>query len=320
MAQFTWAIGGSGSVPTGVLKNHKLSQKIREASIVNTQFAQLARPEPGYGKKMGENITITRIANITVPTTTVLTEGVRIPEDQITMSTQAITVAENGRAVPFTSIAKDLLFFDLENPVQKALMKQLKVSLDNDAATAAKSGQIVAIPEAAGTLTFETDGDATATAAVNLNLFHVEQMRDYAFTTLNLDFHTGDSYLCVADTTALRGLKRDANWKAWQQPISREAMFNSEVGKIESIRFIESNNRTALSGTKGTGSVLGEAVLLGDDALVSVIAEDPHLRMKKPEDFDRSQGVAWYGIYAYGQIWNDSGNAGQARSIYVTSA
>jgi len=39
--------GWTADAPTGVYKNHKLSAKIRMASIAETKFMQFTRPEPG---------------------------------------------------------------------------------------------------------------------------------------------------------------------------------------------------------------------------------------------------------------------------------
>ena len=317
MAMTSW----SNTYPaTGLLKSNKLSEKLRVASLVRTRFAQLAVPEPGYGKKMGESITITRFANLSIPTTSVIEELSDVPTDTISFSTQAITVLERGRAIPMTNFAKHLSTFDLQDKVQKLLMNQLKISLDIDAATAAKAGQVVAIPDGASSLTFETDGDPTATATVNANLYHMEQLRDYMHTILNVEPYDGENYIGVADTKFIRGVKSDSRWENWKVYTSSEEKASFEIGRIENIRLVESNNRNALSGTKGTGSVLGEAVIMGDDCLVSVIAQDPQIVVDAGRNFNRFQQVAWLGIYSYAQVWSDSGNAGQARSVYVTSA
>ena len=69
----------------------------------------------------------------------------------------------------------------------------------------------------------------------------------------------------------------------------------------------------------GTGSVLGEGVVFGDDAVVMAEAISPELRAAMPQDFGRSQAVAWYGVLAFAQVWGDSGNAGQARVVHVGS-
>lgn len=306
--------------PSGVYKNHKLSSQIREAAIAETKFMQFVRPEPGYGKKMGESINITRVSNVSVPTSSNLEENVRIPEDNVTLSTQAITVAENGRSIPFTSFAADLSHLDLRNVIQKQLKNQMKLLLDIDAATAFKAGQVKAIPTGISALTFDTDGTASSAATVNLNMYHLEEIRDYMFSTLHIEPAVGDDYIGLIATKAKRGIMRDPAWEDWKKYTDPSAKFNSEVGRAENIRMVEVNHASALSGSKGTGSVLGEGVFFGEDAVVMAVAEDPELRAKMADDYGRSQGVAWYGIYSFGQIWSDSASAGEARVVHLTSS
>lgn len=318
MAQFNWVSDG----PSGVYKNHDLSAKIRMASIKEAKFMQFVKPEEGYGKKKGENVTITRVSNVTVPSDDSLSESMRVPEDTLSLSTQAISVVERGRAIPYTKLAIDLSHFDLGNAIQKKLKDQLKLSMDIAAAAKFKAGKILMIPEGISTSTFETDGAATATAASNLNMYHVESVRDYMFSTLNIAPYIGDDYMCIMITQAKRGLMRDPAWVDWKKYTDPAAKFNGEVGRIENIRFVETNHTSALSENLGTGDVMGEAVFFGEDPVTMAVAEDPHLIAEENvgNDFGRSKSVAWYGIYGFGQIWSDSANAGEARSIYMTSA
>lgn len=306
--------------PTGVYKNHKLSSQLREASIAQTQFMQFVRPEDGYGKKMGESITITRISNISVPTSSVLVENDPIPEDNVTLSTQAITVSEHGRAVPFTSFSQDLAHIDLRNAIQRQLVRQMSLSLDITAATAAKAGQVTAIPDGIASITFDTDGTASTTATKAPALYHIEQIRDYMYSTLNIEPMPDGKYVGILATKSKRSLMSDPSWQDWKKYTDPEAKYNSEVGMIEDIRLIETNHGSALTNGVGTNSVLGEGVFFGDDALVMAVAEDPELRAEIPKDFGRRQSVAWYGVYAMGQVWSDSATAGEARVIYMTSA
>lgn len=312
--------GWLSDAPSGVYKNHKLSAKIRMAAIAECKFMQFVRPEPGYGKKMGESISITRVANVTVPSNDALLENVRIPEDQFALSTQQISVAERGRAIPYTSLALDLAHFDLQNAIQMKLKDQLKLSMDNATATAFKAGQVKAIPTGAAALTFDTDGTASSAATVNLNMYHIEQIRDYMYGTLHIDPYVGDDYVCILSYKAKRGIFNDPNWRDWQKYTDPSKKYNGEIGRIENIRFVETNNTSAMSASLGTGSVLGEAVFFGMDPVVMAVAQDPELRAKESEDYGRSKGVAWYGIYGYGQVWGDSANAGEARVVHVTSS
>jgi N4-gp56 family major capsid protein len=298
-----------------------MSMKLREAAIAETKFMQFVNLEPNYGRKSGETVTITRVSNLTEPSSAVLTEGTRISEDDLSLSTTSITVREVGRAVPFTSLSEDLGEFDMKNMVQRALKKQMALVMDADAASAFKSSsaKIKAIPTGTADLTFDTDGTPSSAATVNLNVYHVEQIRDYMFSTLHIPAYIGDDYIGLVATKAKRGLMSDPAWEQWHKYTDPQNKYNSEVGRLENIRFIEINNANALSNTKGTGSVLGEGVFIGEDAVAFAAALDPELRAAIPQDFGRAKSVAWYGIYNFGVVWNTA-NAGEARIVHLTSS
>lgn len=315
MATQSWTY----DAPTGAYKSHDLSSKIRMAAIKACKFMPFVKPEEGYGKKKGESITITRVSNIDLPSDDTLSELNPIPEDTLSLSTQAITVSERGRAIPYSSLAADLAHFDLEGSIQKKLRDQLKLRMDIAAAVAFKAGKILAIPTGISETTFETDGAVSNTAASNLNVYHVESIRDYMFSTLNIAPYMDDDYVCILITQAKRGIVRDPAWKEWKTYTDPAAKFNGEIGRLENIRFIETNHTSALSQNLGTGSVMGEAVFFGEDPVAMGVTEDPHLRAKESGDYGRSKGVAWYGQYGFAQIWGDSANAGEARVVYMTS-
>lgn len=305
--------------PSGVYKNHSLSSQLRMAAIADTKFMQFVRPEGGYGKKKGESITITRVANIDVPTDGRLVENNRIPEDELTLSTTAITVSEWGRSVPYSSLSEDLGKFNVENMIQKKLKDQMALTLDNAAADAFTGGLVKAIPNGVASLVFDTDGTASTTATANLNMYHVEQIRDYMYSTLNVEPYEGDDYICICSTKAKRGLISDPAWETWHKYTDPAAKYKSEIGRIENIRFIETNNTSALSGSLGSGGVLGEAVFFGADAVAMAVAEDPELRIGMPQDYGRQKGVAWYGILEFGRVW-DSASPGEGRIVHLASA
>lgn len=312
---FSWAF----DAPSGVYKNHALSSQIRKASIAETKFNQFVKPEPGYGKKKGENITIIRISNLAIPTTARLTENRDIPEDELAIATVSITVSEWGRAVPFTSFADDLSTFNLENTIQKALKDQMSIILDKACCAAFQACKIKAIPDGVASLTFDTDGTASTQATANLNVYHIEQIRDYMFSTLKVPPYEGDDYIGLITTKAKRGIMNDPAWEPWHRYTDPQAKFNSEVGRMENIRFVEINNLDAMSSSKGLNGVLGEGIFFGSDAVVMAVVQDPELRAKIPEDFGRRKAVAWYGILEYGEVWNVA-SAGEAKIVHLTSS
>lgn len=311
---FTWTF----DAPTGVFKNHAMSSQLRLAAIAECKFMQFVKPEPGYGKKKGESITITRVSNIAVPTNGRLSENNRIPEDELVLTTVAITVSEWGRSVPYTSLPEDLSKFDVENIIQKKLRDQMSLVLDAAAAAAFKTAKIKATPTGVTSINFDTNGTVSQQATVNVQLYHIEQIRDYMFSTLNIPHYEGDDYIGLVSTKAKRGLINDPNFELWHKYTDPQMKYKSEIGRIEGIRFIEINNTASLSGSKGLAGVMGEAVFFGEDGVAMAVAEDPELRAAIPQDFGRSKSVAWYGILEFGLVW-DTANAGEARVIHLTS-
>jgi N4-gp56 family major capsid protein len=213
----------------------------------------------------------------------------------------------------------DLAHFDLENAIQKKLKDQLKLSMDIEAAAAFKDGQLIAVPTGVSALTILTDGINDTAGVAGMNMFHVESIRDAMYSTYNIAPYSGDDYVCILSTQAKRSLIRDPAWVDWKKYTDPAAKYNGEVGRIENIRFVETNHTSALAQDYGTGDVVGEAVFFGEDPVVMGVVEDPHLRLKEPGDYGRSKGVAWYGNYGFGQVWTDSANAGEARVMYFSS-
>lgn len=313
MATFTW----TWDAPTGVYKSHKMSSKLWESSVAGSVFMDHVRPVDGFGRKQGESITLTRIANIAEPVSALLTEAVRIPEDDFALSIHTITVKELGRSVPYTSLSMDLSEFDLENPIQRKLRDQMRLVLDTMAAGAFKRASVKYVPTGAATNNITFNGTPGAQATANLNFFHVEEIRDLMYDTLFVPPYENGDYLGIFRTRGLRGLKRDPKWEVWHQYTDPQAKWNGEVGRIESVRFIETNHSQAL-GNIGLAGVLGEGVIFGEDGIAMAEAMSPELRAAIPGDFGRAKAVAWYGILEFEIIWN-TGNAGEAKVVHVAS-
>lgn len=314
MAQFEWVF----DAPTGTFKQHALSRQLLEASIEMAVFPEHAGDAGGFGRKQGESVTWTRVGNITEPTTAVLSEVDRIPEDNYSLTTRAAVVQELGRAVPFTSLAEDLSWFDLENSVQGKLRQQMTLVLDALAATAFKSGQHKWAPTGITSRNLGTGGTFGAAATVNLGVWHLEEMFEYLFDTLHADPAEGDDYIGIFRSLGLRGVSRDPDFEEWRKYTDPSTKFNNEMGRWSQIRLIRTNHNNAL-GQVGTGSVLGEGVVFGADAVRMAEAMAPELRAAIPQDFGRKKAVAWYGVLRFQSTWGDSANAGEANIIHVGS-
>lgn len=310
MSTHTWTF----DAPTGVYKNHAMSRELLERAIAETVVADFARTETDFGKGMGESITLTRVSTVSEPTNATLSETMRIPEDTISLSTKAITVNEIGRAVPYTSLSNDLSEFDMENPIQRELQKQMRLYLDTLAAAAFKAAQLKYVPTGLTSSTTATNGTMPATATANLNVYHIEEIRDLLYDSYFAPPAIGDDYVGIFRTLAIRGLKRDPAWEEWHKYTDPSVKFNSEVGRMENTRFIETNHANAF----GSNGTLGEGVIFGEDGITLAEAQSPELRAAMPTDYGRKKAVAWYGILAFDIIW-DTSNSGEARIMHVGS-
>jgi len=316
MATQTWEF----DAPTGAYKDHKISSKVFKAAIAQTKVMQFVPDvEGGFGENMGESVALIRAANIASPTSAVLEETLEIPEDPFSISTSSITLQEIGRKVVWTRRASQRAPFDMPEVVVDKLRDQLSLELDRLAIAAFTGAQIKAIPDGEASLTFDTDGTASTAATVNLNYFHVEQLRDYLFSTIHSPTFEGDEFFGLVSTKGLRGLKQDPKFEVWNRYTTPENKANGEVGKIEGIRFIEINNTNVLSATLGTGSVLGEGVFFGRDAVRMAAAVPPEIFREIPTDGGRRNVAGWYGDIGFGEVFPTS-NDGEARILHLTSS
>jgi N4-gp56 family major capsid protein len=313
MAVFQWQF----DAPTGTYKSHAMSRKLYRQSIEESMFSDFVRPISGFGKKMGDTVTVTRLGRLTEPTDGTLIEGERIPEDTWSMSTTSTTVQELGRAVPYTSLAEDLSEFDIENPIQSALRDQLKLTLDTKIAVTFRTAQIKYAITGLTSNNITTNGTFGAASTANLNTWHLEQIRDYLYDTLFCPPYSGDDYIGIFRTLGIRGVKQDPAWEEWHKYTDPSSKYNGEAGRWEHIRLLETNHAGALRKV-GTGSVLGEGLVFGADAVAMAEVLTPELRAAIPGDFGRAKAVAWYAILSYLLIWG-TGNAGQAKVIHVGS-
>ena len=317
--EFTW----TNDVADGsVLKNHALSSKLMEHATLDFICAQFVTPVEGFGKKMGETVTLPHYKPLTVPTSAVLSETNRIPIDKLEMGSRAITVSEWGRGVQYTSLAENLSKFAPSDVVQKKLLEQMNNVIDNAVAAAFKTAKIAFQPTSLTGGTFDTDGTPSTTATQNLTVAHLALIRDYLAATIHAPFYKGNHYVGIFATKSMRGIKDDRYFQTWNQYLRKgDVIFNSEIGMVESIRLIECTNASAFTNGVGTGSVLGEGVVFGDEAVAEVEVETPELRASPDyqSDFGRIKAVAWYGVMAYGTWW-DTANDREAKIIRIASA
>ena len=296
----------------GVYKDHTLSSKIREAAIANAQFMRFARPEPGYGKNKGASVTITRVFPLGLASR--VSELDRLPSGRPLIDTKAITVSEWGFKIPMTEFEKNLTHFDLNNQFQRVLRDQMKLTMDDMASDAFKATPIKYTPQTTGAVINTASTFSTANA--NLSIADLRNIYDYFRATLKAPTYKNGKYVGILSTKAARGIKNDPEYKDWQAPTGSGPFMDARLRDVEGFMLIETNHLDALSDTKGTGNVLGEAVFFGEDPVALATVDEPELRAGIPEDLGRFRDVGWVGTLEAGLVWD---TASYARVIHVGS-
>jgi N4-gp56 family major capsid protein len=317
---YTWTYDAS----SGTYKSHALSGDLLKLAALKFKFVPFTRKVKAFGRKMGETLTLPYYKAISEPTTAQLEEETRIPIDQLQMGTYTITIREWGRGVEFTSLAEDLSQLSPNEGAQKALKDQMALCMDSAAAAAftGTNAKIAFIPTSLTGGTFDTDGTPSTTALVNMTKDHLGVIRDYMANTIHTPFYDGEWYIGLFATKALRGLKNDRVILAFNMYLQKgDLLYRGEIGMVEQIRLVEVNHENALSDAIGSGSVLGEGVVFGEDAVGRIEIDYPQLRadMNYKSDFGRRRAVAWYGTVAFDVLFQSATDR-ECRIVKVGSA
>lgn len=326
MAQQSWQ-ADSGS--NGFRPVVEISKKVVHAAQPMMKFRQFVSVETAFGKNKGESVQIYRAGNTDEESAAdAINELDRIPTISMAVSPRLITVNEYGRAIPFTGKVETLAEVDVESNVYlKGLRNHMAKTIDRQVASAFKSSDLMAIPIlATNTITWDVDGTPSTAATSNINAKLLKDIIDAmktgefgANTGRPIPFYDGESYVAIATTRFLRGLKDDADYEVAAKYAHPEDLYLGEVGRFYNVRFIETNHFAALDNSVGTGGVLGEAVIFGEDPVREVVAIPEEIRAKLPEDYGRDKGLAWYAMLGWGRVW-DFSTDGEEHIVRVTSA
>lgn len=299
--------------PSGTYKNNALSTQIRRQAIADTQFMKFARVEPGYGKKKGESVTITRILKL--PLATRVGETDRLPSGRPAIESKSLTVSQWGFKIPMTEFEMNLTYFDLMNQFQMNLKDQMALTMDKMVADAAKLTPIKYVPTTTGG-TFSTNGIAASTATRNLGVQDLRRIWDELHATLKAPTYSNGKYVGILSTRAARGLKNDPEYKDWISEQTAEPFITGRLKDIENFALIETNHFDAMADLVGASTTTGEAIFFGADAFGQVVIQNPEIRAGIPEELGTFREVGWVGTLEAFLTWE---KASLARAVHVTS-
>lgn len=296
----------------GFFTNNQLSREVRYKAQTMQRFRQFCDAEPAAGTNRGNKVFFDKISNISTAGGT-LTETDTIPKRNYTITQGTLTMTEYGNSIPFTQKVKTLSDIQVPDTIRTVLMNDMKVVLDSAAATQFKTNDYIATITNTATTTFGSAAAALATAGANMSDKNVRDIVD-RMKTLLIPKREDDNYVCIASTNSIRGLYDFFESKAVNTTL--QPLYRGEVGQYYGCRFVEETN--FLSNADGSNGLYGEAVFFGADAVREGIAIPEEIRVGIPTDFGRDQGIAWYALLGFQQVWDFSAD-GQTRIIVVDS-
>lgn len=313
MPQALWTNEGS------YLRSPKLSEQMRKQALPMFIFRQFVDKKDGLGKNAGDSVEFTKMLRIDTKGGTLI-ETNTMPNNRIKVIKDSVTVTEYGNAVPYTQKLETLSEFTMKTEYERGLVDDQKDTLDDEIATAFKLAKFKAVCTAttkAG-IAFTTDGTAVAIAVNNPSDKNIRGIVDYAKKKQIPKM--GNMYVSIGSTEFISGIYDDLQAvAAYAEP---EFRFKDEIGKYYGTRFIEDNN--ILSNTIGTGSIYGEGLLFGEEAVAEAVALPEELRYEET-DLGRSKKLGWYAILGFKKIWDldtddlNSTGKGIERIIHITS-
>jgi N4-gp56 family major capsid protein len=298
--------------PSGVYKNHTLSSEIRREAMYDVQLMKFLRPEPGYGKRKGDTITVTRVMQL--PVAGRVNETDVLPSGRPAINTKSLTISEWGFKTPMTEFEQNLTYFDMSNQFQQMLRDQMSITLDLMCAQALKLTPYKYTPEVGGGV-FSSTGSPAGLATANLAISDLRQIRDQLRKN-KVPYFRGGKYVGVLSVRASRGIKNDPEYKDWVAPSENEPMVAGRMKDVEGFMLLESNNTFSLLDLVGSSAVCGEALFFGQDSAFLGVVENPELRAGIPVDLGRFREVGWVGTLDASLTWDIPS---LSRVIQVTS-
>lgn len=306
----------------GFLSAKNLSKELREALQPMSRFRQFCDVKDAASKNKGNTFTWDVVSDVATAGGT-LVETNTIPETQFTITQATLTITEYGNSVPYSGKLESLSEIGVRKPVMTALRNDAKKVFDRAAYVQFYATQLRVLGGASGAISSFTNGTCTGTNSIALGSGHVKNIVDY-MKERNIDPYVNDDYMCIAWPTTFRTLKNNIESLKQYTETGLNMIFNGEIGRYESVRFVEQTNcakgvsTDGVTGTAWPNSALSDwAFFFGEDTVAEGVAVPEEIRAKIPTDYGRSKGVAWYYLGGFGIVHT---TAAQSRIVMWDSA
>lgn len=253
-----------------------------------------------------------------------LAENQVMPETGFTIAQKQLTVTEAGNSVPYTGKLTDLAKQDVVTIIDKTLKDDARKYFDIEAFLQFKRTPLRASPGSGTSTTqiaLDTNGVASQTNNVAYGTGHVKAIGD-AMKERNIPPYINDDYVVISHPSTYRTLKNSLETLHQYTETGLAHIFNGEIGRYESFRFIEQTfipkggaaDSTTFDPWAGVADAWNNnlsswAFHMGGDTVTEAVCVPEEIRAKLPGDYGRSRGIAWYYLGGFGLVHEDATNA-----------
>lgn len=274
-------------------------------------FDQAADVQPVQQAMPGTGVTFTIFSDIAAATST-LNEVTDVTPTALSDSQVTVTLNEYGNAVVTTAKLRGTAFLDVDSAAANIIGYNAGDSID----------QVIREVLAGGTnVVYATGGASTPTSRVTVQAEDIIAADDVRRVTAQLraaNVATFDgSYMGFIHPDVSYDFRSATDASAWRTPanyVNPEGIYNGEIGKFESVRFIETPRAKvftdASNGTSTTGSIDVYAThIMGRQALAKAYSvQDGNgavpkiVRGNVTDILMRLQPLGWYWLGGYGRF------------------
>jgi N4-gp56 family major capsid protein len=306
----TQNLGGYTAAP-------KLSKFLRESLQPSLKFRQLcdARDATMGGKNRGNTFMWNSTSGVATPGAA-LTEGVAIPQTNVTISNHSLTVTEYGLEVPYTGKLEDLSEQDIKGMIKTELRRDAAKTLDKAAYAQFDATPLRVAPtggNSATDVTLSTNGATAITNDIALKKAHVRKIVTI-MEERDIPAYMADDYVAVGRPSSFAGLKEELEGVHQYTESGMGRILNGEIGRFDGVRFVKQTNVSSEAWANGKSDGI---FFMGEDTVIEAVVVPEEIRGKIPGDYGRDKGFAWYYNGGFGLMHPA---AAQARVIKWDSA
>ena len=274
-------------------------------------FDQAADVQPVQQAMPGTGVTFTIFADISAATST-LNEVTDVTPVALSDSQVTVTLNEYGNAVVTTAKLRGTAFLDVDSAAANIIGYNAGDSID----------QVVREVLAAGTnVVYATGGTTTPTSRESIStddILHADDVRKVVAQLRGANVATFEgSYMGFIHPDVSYDFRSNTDVAAWRTPanyVNPEGIYNGEIGKFESVRFIETPRAkkfaNASNGTSTTGTIDAYCThVMGRQALAKAYsvtdgngATPKIVRGNVTDILMRLQPLGWYWLGGYGRF------------------